>query len=546
MALLAGATAIRARIVQGNGKSLGSIDFPDWERSRPGVYETHWNHVSKTDPGKWSNLEPSRDTYDWEHLDIIYDYCRANGFDYKWHTPLFWLNKPGWTNNLSDGAMRGEIEEMFRDFMNRYPNTTQIDVVNEVLTGLFPGWDALGGAGTTGYDAVIEAFRIARRYAPDAELLINEINVLKRDDKTTEYAGLVALLRSEGVIDGVGLQGHFLESTSTAKIRENLNEIKAAAGSLPIYITELDINRADDQQQLEQYQRIFPIFWEDSQVKGITLWGYGRGATWRGDSWLYDPADGGSERPALTWLRDYVRGGGTSEFVPNPNKWYLLTNEEHGRELDANNACNDVFHFDGTGQDKQWRFESSGDGYYFLINRKCNKKLDADDGLEADLAQVTATFPDKRWKLVSSPSSGYYFIVNKETGEKVDTDGTNTVDLAPATTSAKDKRWRPVAVGNYDGVADRSAVAGGEGDDAEAFAATVVPNPAGASVQLVIDDLERIRDARLYDGTGRLARQLSRDDLGAPIDLGAGAPGIYLLALRTTGGRTRTLSFVKR
>ena len=58
--------------------------------------------------------------------------------------------------------------------------------------------------------------------------------------------------------------------------------------------------------QLARYQALFPVFWENEAVKGVTLWGYVRGAHWRTNqgAWLMYP--NGAERPALQWLVRYV------------------------------------------------------------------------------------------------------------------------------------------------------------------------------------------------------------------------------------------------
>jgi len=82
---------------------------------------------------------------------------------------------------------------------------------------------------------------------------------------------------------------------------------------LPIYVTELDIDGPTDEQQLKDYQRIFPVFWEHPAVKGVTLWGF-RPGLWRQKEKAYLVRKDGSERPALKWLREYV--GGTT--VANP------------------------------------------------------------------------------------------------------------------------------------------------------------------------------------------------------------------------------------
>jgi GH35 family endo-1,4-beta-xylanase len=70
---------------------------------------------------------------------------------------------------------------------------------------------------------------------------------------------------------------------------------------LPIYITEMDLSTTDDNQQLQMYQRYFPLFRDSPHVRGITIWGWIYGRTWSPS-----PYSGlirsGSPRPAMTWL----------------------------------------------------------------------------------------------------------------------------------------------------------------------------------------------------------------------------------------------------
>ncbi len=86
-----------------------------------------------------------------------------------------------------------------------------------------------------------------------------------------------------------------------------------AESGLPIYAPEFDIDGVDpvfgvqdDNVQLQRYQALFPVFWESTAVKGITMWGYVQGGHWRTNqgAWLMYP--NGAERPALQWLVKYV------------------------------------------------------------------------------------------------------------------------------------------------------------------------------------------------------------------------------------------------
>jgi endo-1,4-beta-xylanase len=77
-----------------------------------------------------------------------------------------------------------------------------------------------------------------------------------------------------------------------------------SSGGLPIYIFEFDLDCVDDDAQPERYAAVFPILWNNLAVAGITLWGYQQGHTWRPHTYLL--RTDGRERPALTWLKQYV------------------------------------------------------------------------------------------------------------------------------------------------------------------------------------------------------------------------------------------------
>lgn len=118
---------------------------------------------------------------------------------------------------------------------------------------------------------------------------------------------IIDLLKSRGLIDIVGEQGHFLETTPSTTIQRNLNRL--ASTGLPIQISEYDVDLLDDAAQLKKYQEQFPIFWKHPAVRGITLWGYNQGQIWRKNAYLL--RTDGSPRPAFTWLTQFVKGDQT-------------------------------------------------------------------------------------------------------------------------------------------------------------------------------------------------------------------------------------------
>ena len=109
----------------------------------------------------------------------------------------------------------------------------------------------------------------------------------------------------------IGVQGHAFSTTTETPMsvhRESLDLL--ASTGLPIHVTELDVDGPTDDAQLADMQRIFPVFWEHPGVEGITLWGF-RPGVWRTEQRAYLIDREGRERPALQWLREYLRNGAT-------------------------------------------------------------------------------------------------------------------------------------------------------------------------------------------------------------------------------------------
>jgi len=307
----------------------------------PANFGTYWNQITPENAGKWGEVEAVRDDMDWSNLDTIYNYAKDNDLPFKQHCFVWGSQQPGWMaaamamgeldhhqmssflaksakaepswlSSLPPDEQREEVEEWIRLFGERYDNpdyVIYIDVVNEPFHELPSYKDALGGDGETGWDWIIWSFQKARQYCPNAKLLINEYNVLEgwlpEPWTMNDYLGIIHLLKDRGLIDGIGNQCHHFQLPNMITVGNNLN-ILAATG-LPIYITELDIDLADDAEQLGKYQTNFPVLWEHPAVGGITLWGYIEGRMWElAENGYLVENDEETERPALTWLKDYT------------------------------------------------------------------------------------------------------------------------------------------------------------------------------------------------------------------------------------------------
>ncbi|MBM0104697.1 endo-1,4-beta-xylanase [Steroidobacter sp. S1-65] len=393
-------------IATGKAKFLGSAHSP----AQTANFAAYWNQVTPENGGKWATVESTRDVMNWAQADAAYQMARDNGFIFKWHVLVWGNQQPEWMQNLPPAEQLEELREWFAAIAERYPDLEQIEVVNEPLHDppLAPAntpagqscggcgnyYEALGGAGATGWDWIINAFALAREYFPDAKLMLNDYSIVNDGNAVRNYVDIVKLLKARGLIDLVGIQGHAFSTTEPApmpNLRANLDYL-ASKTALPIYVTELDIDGNDDPVQLAGYQKIFPVFWEHPAVRGITLWGY-RPGHWRTAQGAWLVYENGAERPAMQWLQRYVRND-RAEVV---HQWLSVAgNAPTGTVVGTANARD----ADTDTTLSEWQTEYSSGGIF---------AIDADTGAitVADAAGLSAVPKGTELKLFVSVWDGY-------------------------------------------------------------------------------------------------------------------------------------------
>ena len=291
----------------------------------PGDFATYWNQITCENEGKWGSVEADRDVMVWSGIERAYKFAKQHGMPYKQHTFVWGSNdawgpndqNPQWMKGLSQNEQREEVKEWIESYCDKFDETDLIDVVNEPVHVKPPWYDAIGGEGDTGYDWVIWAFQTARDACPYSTLILNDYNVLRYE--TDKFIEVAKILKKEGLLDAVGAQAHGLEDQSFAELKSNFD--KVAALGVPIYISEYDINIANDDQQKQVMKQQFTFLYENPQVAGITLWGYLYGQTWRQNTGLIR---NGEPRPAMNWLCSYFTGqdcNGNQVSNPTPTPY---------------------------------------------------------------------------------------------------------------------------------------------------------------------------------------------------------------------------------
>ena len=296
-----------AQISSNPNKFLGNITTYSNVDAGSGfpAYYTLWNQITCENESKWSSVEGTRGTFNWG-CDRAFNYAKDHGFTYKFHALVWGAQYPSWLESLSPKERFAALTNWFDHAKAKYNTLPMIDVVNEAVGMHQQGnpmmKETLGGGGKTGYDWLIKAFEMAYERWPDAILIYNDYNSIRYD--IDAYLTLVQTLRDAGApIDAYGNQSHAVTGMSASDLTNALNRQQNTL-KMPMFITELDIDVANDEQQKAQFQTILPIMWEAPYCAGITLWGWVLGRTWVDNSGLYTGE--GVERPAMTWIKEYM------------------------------------------------------------------------------------------------------------------------------------------------------------------------------------------------------------------------------------------------
>jgi endo-1,4-beta-xylanase len=283
-------------------KFVGNISTSGAIRSD---FATYWNQFTPENEGKWGDVEPTQGTFNWAPLDAEYQYTQAHGIIFKHHNFVWGQQQPSWTSGLTTSNGPSTLQGWMKAVCTRYPNVKLIDVVNEPTHNQPPYMNAIGGAGASGFDWVVNAFKWARAACPSATLLVNDYNTIEYQADHNNFITLVKAIKAAGApVDAVGAQGHAAFNFPAATVQAFIDDLAKQTG-LPVYITEFDINVASDTTQATIMQNLFTMFWNDANVHGITLWGYIEGATWEPNTGLMTSS--GTMRPAMTWLETFLK-----------------------------------------------------------------------------------------------------------------------------------------------------------------------------------------------------------------------------------------------
>ena len=251
-------------------------------------FKQYFNSMQEDNNTVWAMMEPSQGSWNWTAV-TNYNYAKANGMPFVWNSAgCSNQGQPGWLSGLTPAQQEAAWEDFLAHVAQQMPNIDYVEVGNEpISSGPPPFASALGGNGSTGYDWYIQAFKVVKKYFPNAKIGSNMFGCeIPGSFFYNQYIALTQTLFQAGVLDYVSLEGYFGNYgpgpypyyPTTAQITAGLQGYEAVAPGVPVHYSEwtiVDVNEGPnggDPGQLAIAQQILPALLADPNVTMINLW----------------------------------------------------------------------------------------------------------------------------------------------------------------------------------------------------------------------------------------------------------------------------------
>ena len=253
------------------------------------AYQKHYTELFNTGVDEAGMKWPSwQDPASRQAALLALQWMRDHNIAVRAHC-LLW---PGWRHLPTDlpalakdpAALEKRVDDHIRDEAGALAEKViEWDVVNEPYLNN----DLMH---VLGDHAMANWYKLAHQADPSARLYLNETNVPDSPPRDHRYDALydrVHALQQEGApIGGIGMQGHFSDSLTSPADLLSIYDRFAALG-LPIRITELDVDVADEQLQADYFRDFLIASFSHPEINGILLWGFWEGQHWRPNAALF-------------------------------------------------------------------------------------------------------------------------------------------------------------------------------------------------------------------------------------------------------------------
>lgn len=297
------------------GTALSADQIEVKNAKEDSLIRKEFNAITAENIMKSMYTHPEKDKYDFTLSDKFVAYGEKNKMFIHGHTLIWHSQLAPWMEKIADSTeMKAFMQDHINTIVSKYKGKINSwDVVNEALNedGTLRQSVFLK---TLGEKYLVDAFKLAAKADPKAELYYNDYNI----EEPAKRAGAIALIKKikaeGGKVDGVGIQGHWrLESPSLEEIEKSILEYSALG--VKVAFTELDITVLPNPWDLkgaeisqkfegsakmnpypkalpdsiqnklaERYASIFKLFLKHKdKISRVTFWGVHDGQSWLND-----------------------------------------------------------------------------------------------------------------------------------------------------------------------------------------------------------------------------------------------------------------------
>ena len=246
---------------------------------------------------KMFEMRPAAHKLDFGPADRLVAFAGKAGFAVHGHTLIWNDGLPEWIKALAPGQVEHLLEAHILSVLERYKDDIPSwDVVNEPIGP----WDDLPGNlrggpfyAALGEDYIAKSFKLARKVAPKARLVLNEAQTESDDENgqtfRDSFLALVRRLKDQGApIDVIGLECH-LDSRRPYDFPRFAGFLETLADlGFELAISELDVNDAAfardpskrDAQVADLYRRFLTAVLPVRAVRRLTTWQLADHTSW--------------------------------------------------------------------------------------------------------------------------------------------------------------------------------------------------------------------------------------------------------------------------
>lgn len=278
----------------------------------------YWN-ATEPEKGHLRYDKDSQRLYRRPAIDLCIEYCEQNGIEPREHGLAYEAHYPNWLYGADTPEVKRQMERRYQEISDRYADKIHtIEVTNEMA------WTNGKTLFYNDSEYVEYSFKLAEKYFPNNQLVINEETMLCWEDKarfTDKYYSYLQLTLLAGArIDAIGMQYHsfYKKEEEYEKTKKLYNpkwlykqmDLYAKFGK-PLQITEVTVpaysNDAEDEEiQAKLIDNLYTVWFSHPNVEQIVYWNVVDGYA---HLWDQDPVKIAASQGDMTLGENYYYGG---------------------------------------------------------------------------------------------------------------------------------------------------------------------------------------------------------------------------------------------